>query len=448
MLVGCVGRGGDKSRTSVLMALAETLGGDHKIPPGERHYFTHVSENVSEATKTIGLLEQYLGFLGVHYDRSGDAIDLRGIRKGFRVLACRVGAVSGWRSYGWTADEAAKWSNDGVDPSAEVIASIKAMSVTHPGARGRMFSSPLGSYGHFYDAWAMGDTATQLAAHAATWAANPGVTEAQTRELEVDPRVHAREYGAIPQAGISACFDAIQIADAEARAIDPDAPRAECVVIIDAASGGKDLFSWAVARRARLLSGTDGIRLETADGVDTRSMTSEAIVAQIARVAHDAGARAIHGDQRDALALGALFRQCGLTFHQHVWTSESKPRAVETVRRWFRDGTLSLEPHAQMRRELLLFEERISPGGSFTFGSRAHDDFVAILLTCALAADGLPRVPRFGGGGGRRRFSRRSGGSTFFDGYVSPFDDGHGPNGVSAETLNTFLNHRLVRGGR
>jgi hypothetical protein len=112
LLVECVGRGGDKSRTSAVMAIAEVLSGGFRVPPGEQHFFAHVSENREEAAKTLSILEAYLKILAVPAQRTGDTIALAGMPLGFKVLAARVGAVSGFRCCGWTADENAKWDDD------------------------------------------------------------------------------------------------------------------------------------------------------------------------------------------------------------------------------------------------------------------------------------------------------------------------------------------------
>jgi hypothetical protein len=62
-----------------------------------------------------------------------------------------------------------------------------------------------------------------------------------------------------------------------------------------------------------------------------------------------------------------------------------------------RAGKLSTGKGDALKRELLQFEERLTPAGQFTFRGRGttHDDYVALLLTRALAdADpGLPLSP-------------------------------------------------------
>jgi hypothetical protein len=387
--VACVGRGGMKTGASIRFDVAETLAGDFDVRRGERHYHTRVSENVDEAAKSLSLLEQYLKILGVAFKRSGDTIELKDQPRGFKVLACRVGAVSGWRSIGWTADECAKWSNEGADPSAEVIASLNAMTVTHTNARRRMYSSPLATSGYFYDAWARGDSRAQLTAHAPTWVANPSVSEAQTLELEPDPRVWAREYAAIPQAGALGAFDPDAIDAAMGRHVevaDEGAP----VLIVDPSSGRKDAWTWAVARWVETPSGGEVLRFDLVDGLEGRfwkQISGDAIVDRLAALARQYGARAVHADQRESLMLKAAFTKRGLRYFVHDWTNPSKVEAVERVRRWLADGALALPRHEKMRRELLAFTEKITPSGAFTFGPRGtgHDDFVALLITAAMA---------------------------------------------------------------
>ena len=132
--VGRVGRGGTKSHVAAKVAMAETLGHEWHVPPGERHYFAFVSQNKPEAGQRLAQLQHWLTAIGVPHDRRGDAIDLDGLPLGFRVFACQVGAVSGFRAIGFVCDELAKWHSDGVNPAAEVVTSLRAMCVTHPDA--------------------------------------------------------------------------------------------------------------------------------------------------------------------------------------------------------------------------------------------------------------------------------------------------------------------------
>jgi hypothetical protein len=113
----------------------------------------------------------------------------------------------------------------------------------------------------------------------------------------------------------------------------------------------------------------------------------EAIADKIAATARDYGCPHVDSDQREALFLGAGIRKRGLVFTERTWTAQSKPVAVERVRRWLTDGVLALPEHDRLRRELLGFEERVNASGMLTFGARGsgHDDFVALLITAAMA---------------------------------------------------------------
>ena len=390
----CVGRGGVKSGTSVKMAIAEVRAGTFDDPPGERHYFIHVSENVPEASKTLAVLQQYLRLLQIPFRAVGDTIELDDMPRGFRVLACRVGAVSGFRCIGWTADECAKWSNDGVDPSSEVIGSIRAMTVTHKTARSRLLSSPLAMLGFFYETWAKGDTDHQVAGQAPTWIANPGVTEEQTRELEPDERVWRREYKAEPQASVLAVFEASAVdraiaRDTELAACEP--PKAgKAIMVIDASSGRKDAFTWAFAQWVQLQDGRELLRISEIDAVEGRfyqQITGTAIVQRLALHCKSHNVQDIHGDQRESMMLAEAFRPHGVRFHEQTWTSATKPEAVERVRRWLADDILVLPDHRKLRRELLEFQEKVTPSGQFTFSGRGggHDDFVSLVVTAAMA---------------------------------------------------------------
>jgi len=95
------------------------------------------------------------------------------------------------------------------------------------------------------------------------------------------------------------------------------------------------------------------------------------------------------------------FARHGLRYMVFPWTSASKPAAVERLRRWLADGLLANPEHTKLRREMLSFEEKVTPSGQFTFAARgrAHDDYVALLLTTAMAeiAGHLPGSPLFEG---------------------------------------------------
>jgi hypothetical protein len=395
LLVEEVGRAGGKNLTSLKMAIAEVLTGSFVIPTGERHYYVHVSENLSEAGKDRRQLEQYLDILHVPYDSAGDAIELRDMPRGFRILAARIGAVSGWRCFGWTLNEAAKLSSDGVNPSAELVASIRAMTTTHPGARGRVISSPLGRTGYFYDLRERGNTDDQVYGHAPSWIANTSITEAQTHKLEPDAHVWAREYLAEPQADALGIVDADDIA-ALCRNLLPGAgPMRSPALFIDSSAGRGDGWSWCVAGwlaegdRARVhVSGVQAI-----EGDFAKTTSFDDVVARIAGKAHGC---VVYGDQFQSYSLQSAFGRHGIGFIEKPWSQTSKVEAASSLRRLLRERAIIIEPGPEgdaMRSELLSLQEKFLPSGGLTIQARrtasGHADRASLLLLVARCiADG------------------------------------------------------------
>lgn len=254
-LIGRVGRGGAKSHTSAKVALNEVLFGDWRIPPGERHYWAFVSARKDEAEQRIVLLESFLRALGIAFSTKGGTISLRDRPRGFKVFACNIGAVSGFRCLGYSADELAKWNVEGVNPSAEVCASLNAMTVTHPGSKRLLISSPLGLTDYHAQRFDQGDTDEQMTAHAPSWVANPGgISEADTRTAEPDDRVWAREYAAIPGSGVTDDWFGAGVSRAVRTEVPAWQPWMRTFLAIDQAFA-LDRFGWAVVSSIRRRTG-------------------------------------------------------------------------------------------------------------------------------------------------------------------------------------------------
>ena len=428
-LVARVGRAGVKSHTATKVALAETLFGDWQVPIGERHYFAIVSVSKSEAAQRLRLLEAMLRALGVGFDRSGDEISLVTLPLGFKVFACNVGAVSGFRCIGYICDELAKWTSDdaAADPAIEVIASLQAMCATHAAARKLLVSSPLSTVNEHCRRFEMGDTDDQLVVFAPTWEANPSISEEQTHRLEPDLRVWSREYAAMPQSAICAVFEP---ADIE-RSIhaQPSGTWSRPIVTIDPSGFGRDAFvagAWAWCAPEQILPPNCTCEVsEEWTGPHSKVVTKEyrqwhiggkydvieppknpsqlclfrvqefnprntefgELVKQLAAFTHSVGAHIIFSDQYLDYALHGPLSKLGLRFEAERWTNTNKSDAALRVRTLMRGGQLCLPANTTLKDQLTLYSAKAQRSGTIRLEGKGstHDDYVSLLLGVCIA---------------------------------------------------------------
>jgi hypothetical protein len=444
--VARVGRGGVKSTMGVGFALNEVLFGDWQVPPGEVHYFAFVSASKPEAAQRLRQLEARLDALRIPHDRSGDEIVLRDMARGFRVFAATIGAVSGFRCFGFVADELAKWmsADHSANPAVEVIASVRAMCVTHPGAREFLMSSPFGRSDLHYELVEEGSNAEQVVAIAPTWIANPRVTEEQTRKLEPNERVWRREYAAEPGDTESAAWPSEAIeritrdfeltnytASVAFGLSDPSSARhdgwIDCVARWWMPTEMAAEPPWLAKRMNRCINGehifwweplldAKGQRqpnphykpvppllvIEDMIGTSGAFWSTLSAAEHIARRAqwYRGRVKTIIADDREGYALGSLYAMHKLHYMPLHWDNANKVAAVERVSRWLADSALVVSrdvPAAErvaLVREMKGFKEKLLPSGYVSFAGRT-DDRVACLLTCAMAdaAHLLPGSP-------------------------------------------------------
>lgn len=388
--VARVGRGGTKSTMLVKFALNEALFGKWNVPVGEMHFVPIVSENKDEASLRLLLIQSMLFALGITHKVNGATVAIDSDRIGFKVLAARIGAVSGFRAICRCADEIAKWNDEGTDPSEEILSSLAAMSVSHPNARGFLCSSPMGQLGKHYELVEAGNSSQQFVSVAPTWIANPSISEARTRQLEPNERIWRREYAAIPQGGLLSVFDVESITRAidNGRGLIVDSQAAEDVMVIDASRGG-DAWAYCLARWV-WAGGKERLRVteceETPKAYPGEDFT-KASIDWLTKKAQSAGVHVVMADQYEAGSLGVLFRERGFSFWEHPWTVTSKRNAVDRLERWLRDGTLMLPEQPKLRTQLLEYTERIQRGNVAYGGVGPHDDYVQVIMTLAMAED-------------------------------------------------------------
>lgn len=418
-LVLRVGRRGGKSSTLGRVGVLEALAGDHVVPPGDLGIVAFISTTRDEAAKRLRTVESILRALNVAFKplREGQGLELVDRPIAFQVFVASVAGVSGPTVICAIADEVAKWSDSdtGANPAKEVLASLRPTMATQKNARMFLSSSPLSTLDAHHAAFELGDTDHQVIAYAPTWIAHPELTEEELRRDEPDARIFRREYEAIPAASVSAAFDP----DAVDRAFAPrpELPPRRAFMVVDPSGLRGDRFTWGVARlvvpdpeegyqrgaAGNVLRRRDGSPLIRADWRPNAprlqfvkvgafdegfwNLSATAVVDALAATAAEHGIEHVFSDQRESFALESLFRSKSLRFAPLPWTNANKAQAVERVRRWLADGFLQLPEHETLRRELHAFSEKYTPSGSLTFGARAggHDDFVALLLTTAIA---------------------------------------------------------------
>jgi hypothetical protein len=390
-LVLRVGRRGGKSSTLCRLAVLEALYGGHVVAPGDVGVVAIVSVSLAEAGQRLRTVKAVLDALSVKWKPCEGGIELVGRPVAFRVFAASVAGVVGFTCIGAICDEVARWrdADTGANPATEVLASLRPTLAGQAHARIFLSSSPLGTLDAHAVAFDAGESDFQAVAFAETWVARPTLTEAETRALEPDERVWRREYGAIPQSGSLACFDAEAVERAfgqEVVVVRGGPP----FMVLDPSSGRKDSWTWGVGARVELADGTERLRFALIEGVGGKfsdKLSGDVLVDRLAGVAREWGVDVVVSDQRESYLLSSAFQKRGLRFRSHDWTSVSKIEGIERLRRWLLEGYLVLPEHEKLRRELLTFEERIAPSGAFTFGARGSgsDDYVALLITAALA---------------------------------------------------------------
>lgn len=440
-LVLRVGRRGGKSSTLCRIAVLEALCGDHNVTAGDVGIVGIVSVSRDEAASRLRTIRSILDALGVKYRERDQSIELVDRPIVFKVYTATIAGVVGGTWICAICDEVCRWrdSDSGANPASQVLASLRPCLATMPNAKIFLSSSPLGLEDAHAKAFEQGETEFQSTAHAPTWEANPSLSEAATRALEPHEPTWRREFAAIPQAGACGAFDPRDIDRAIRQLSEVGAPRGRSVGVMDWAGGGGDSEADAiVCWHDRLIADPDDewiwdpptpgfgsfiifrdgkpvtprldengrpvrnpkfesrpllvVRnIQSVDGKFRNTISAEEIVARVAYSARRFGAHHVCGDQHSAFFLeGSFARQHRLVYKQCTWTNESKIQAVATVRRWFRDGAIVIEPGHEaekLRRELLNFEERVTSSGAISYGARraSHDDRVALLLTAAMA---------------------------------------------------------------
>jgi hypothetical protein len=423
-LIARVGRGGAKSWFSRRTALVEMVAGEWAVPAGERHWIFHVTGRLDEGRQGLAQIAEWLGLLGIGFQRSGDQVTLDDLPVGYWALPCTIRGVKGPRGVGVREDECASWSIEGVNPAEEIDISCAAMCITHSEARTMLLSSPMSTIDYHARAFDEGDTEHQIVVSAESWIANPGgiTREAAWKASRGDQRVFDREYRAIPDAAEALAFDPAMVQASVGRPVLTEYGSAAPALCLDPNSGGRDSFgagvlSWLHHRgygdpwlhkfsdegmeiitherdpaklipRPSLLCVIDLLEIE--GGTFGRVLLSD-ILGTVARFAAPWRLRKAYSDQRERSGVESELFRHGISFQELVWTNANKVDAVAALSRIIREDRLAI-PATPLGKKLVTqlceYRRRYLPSGAIRFEGKgsSHDDLASVLITFVLAS--------------------------------------------------------------
>jgi hypothetical protein len=323
-----------------------------------------VSVAREEASQRIVTIEAILKALGVKFEKRASEIDIPERRVKFSVRTCSTTGTIGFTSVMIWADEAAHWTSgdDYANPAREVMANLRPTMATQPTAFEVMCSAPWDMENYHHELMRAGDTGAQLADHAATWEANPTITEQETHDLEPDPKEWSRAYAAIPAESVQADWFSVALdrCASEPRCTELVLPWVCYFVAIDPAFA-RDHFGWAVIssrtlgadpRSPERLRRLTRIHAAGAWKVD-RSPLEMAIRVRDElcipwHVAQDSLNPSVYTDQFEGFSFSELARQAGVVLQVVPWTGGSGETSqlarYKSVRLAMLEGCLQLPP--------------------------------------------------------------------------------------------------------
>jgi hypothetical protein len=379
-LLVSVGRQAGKSTITAALATYESvfadpdLGGDHVVVVAQdfRAAVRGIFEKITKPFETVEAFERL-----VESPRA-DNLDLT---TGVHIAAfpCRPAAVRGPSSRLSLWDEAAWARNtEGVSQDREMMRALTpGLAMGGPMIEGRrrpgrlvLLSSPAGESGTFFDTfqkhWGRNDSPV-LVVQASAREMNGLLPEDYLETMrEDDPEGYAAEALGLFRGGQSALLDPVAVRAAVQKSR-TDFPPTEGVVYcahIDASSGRRDAYAWAIGHRAGEEIVLDVVRRRTAGP----NFSTRAVAAEIAELLKRYGIREITGDQ---YALGFVvddFKAESIEFKQiekpgtepdtmvAVNTSELMLDLVNPLH----SGLVRLPDNADLVAELIALERRRS----------------------------------------------------------------------------------------
>ena len=432
-----VGRRGRKSATIGLVCAYEALYGGHepKLMRGENGRIMVLSRDKEGAAIVAAFTKNFCDALNVETKRTTiggaearELVEIDGSRFYVAIMPSNKRATRGTAAPVVVLDEFAflgTEESESANSDKEILAAAKpAMSQFKETSKLLVISSPLGEVGEFHkhvenNIGLEGDPKYRseriLAVEGPSWEWNPGVSEEETHELERDPDIHAREYGAKPSGAEGVAFDRKDVR-ASFKSREGVWEWGRPFMVVDA-SGGGNTFACAIVECGRPTSIRSVKKYRTPDGTpvverdeygnpvyeaianvpithivkafgftgpEIKKLGMQAVIDQIALEAKYSGCAYIFGDQYGAAFLRPLFTAKAIDFKHFSHTVNSKHEAVLTLRWLMREGQLWVEPHERLEADLVQYPRRVS-GSKFIYGyppTRGyHNDYGSALIT-------------------------------------------------------------------
>lgn len=394
-LVLRVGRRGGKSLTMCKLALLIALCGEWTaaLPPGELGVLAFLSVDKEEAASRLRTITAMLDALGEPYARRGDEVELERRPALFRVLTATVAGVVGRTCISVFADEVSRWKDaeTGANPAREIIASVAPSMATIREARLFLVSSPWSETDFHAQEFERGDTEHQQVAQAATWEANPTLTEDQTKALEPHGPTWLREYAGRPTAGSTSICSRAEYDACETKGVDRREPVAGGFYAHLADFGFRVDSTAILTMHQELRAASDRIdevvaldRLSVLAPTPLRKVTPVDAVRALADHVREFGGGPVYCDQFHFDSMAALCLERGIKLVQLPDTPTALTTRIRSLQARFAAGTVSLIEHETLRREVLAAQLQLHAGGRMTLRAPdrrgAHDDTVSVLL--------------------------------------------------------------------
>lgn len=382
-----VGRRGGKSTTLCRLLVAWALFGEWSVPPGDTAVIAIVSVDRDEAANRLRTIAEILRALGVKHEPRAQELDIPERRMRFAVKTCSTKGTIGFTSIALFGDEMASWeSRDTMaNPAREVMASLRPSMATQPEGFEIDCSAPWGTDDYHAELFGAGDTDAQVVSHAATWEANPTLSESDTRELEPDERLWSRAYAAIPGASVTSDWfgPALDVCEAGERCTEPILPWVRYIVAIDPAFQ-RDHFGWAVVssrslppdprmperqRRMTRLHAAGAWQTGGVRPLDMAFRLRDEVCSRYGLVGVDEGATArVITDQFEGHSFSDLARQAGIMLQVVPWTAgnseTTKIARYRSVRMAMLEGCVQLPQDQGLVSELRRVSGKLLPSGN------------------------------------------------------------------------------------